>query len=331
MPSRQSWETIKKFLATAIDFLRQHNPLTLQNLSAALTFMRKSWRSIAILLPVFLLVYYVAGSWATHNIDKSVISGITRPDKGLATAETIQNLLRREVDDNMWTPNLPIIFPGYILDNMPQYQSGILKSLKTVVETLSRHYDSENLNKAAKLLNYPTNIWLLSKTENLALAPSSGAQYRKAYKLLNRFNNEPLLQKNDSNDVLIDTLHTILNNTNHILAELETQIREYSSNWTDNQADNVFYYNQGRIYGYYAIMKALSEDFKQQILDNGQYEAWTSVNKTLEDAFLLDPLIVRNGELSGSFSPNHLAILGYYTAKARTQLYQIMTALKKTH
>lgn len=329
MFNRQLWIKIRTGLIQAVNFIGRVNPITIKRLTAAMKYIKSSWKSIAIILPAFLVLYYVVGSWATHNIDKTSDIEIVKPAKGLAVAEASAWLIRREVDDKMWTPNLPLIFPGYVLDDMPAYQLGIMQTVKDAAKILAQNYDSDNLKRAAKLLSYPGNIWLLSKTENLALAPSSGAQYRKARKALMRFNEEDLTPKAADRQILITILSAFQKNAATIDSSLEKQVRENSSTWFDMQADNVFYLNQGRLYGNYVLFKALAEDFKPQILSAGQYEAWTSLLKTLSDGFNLNPFMVRNGEPDSSFAPNHLMVLNFYAVKARFQLNQIIAALKQ--
>lgn len=328
MPNKQQWEKARLRIKEILELVRRLNPLTKQRVLASFRFIRKSWKSIAIILPAFLVLYYGIGSWATDNIDKTLIVNQTKPEKGLALVDSAAKLITREVDDHMWTPNLPFVFPGYILDNMPQYQLGIIKSLQTVIKVLADNYDSQEINKASELLNYPGNVWLLSKTENLALAPSSGAQYRRARKALLRFNEETQIAKAAPNKILITILQKISANLAIMMSGLENQVRENSSDWLDNKADNVFYYNQGQLYGFYVIFKALAEDFEPQILAAGQYEKWTSLNKTLENGFLLNPAVVRNGEPDSLTAPNHLLAIGYYITKADLQLNKIINMLK---
>ncbi len=329
MPNKFQKETVKRHVKEILKVIRRISLQAKERIVPSLRFIRKSWKSIAIILPAFLLLYYIIGSWATHHIDKTLIDNMSRPDKGLVVVDSMARLITREVDDHMWTPNLPFVFPGYVLDNMPQYQLGIVQSLKSVAQVLARSYDSPDLNKAAELLKYPGNIWLLSKTENLSLAPSSGAQYRKARRALLQFNDKPLMPKAAPDRILTDVLRNIAKSLGKITLDIEKQVREYSSNWIDNQADNVFYYNQGKLYSFYVILKALAEDFKPQILAMEQYENWTFLNKTLEDGFLLEPLVVRNGRPDSAITPNHLLVLGYYAAKADLQLNKIIGALIK--
>ena len=105
--------------------------------------------------------------------------------------------------------------------------------------------------------------------------------------------------------------------------DLENQVQEFSSNWVDFKADDVFYYNQGRIYGFYIVLKALSADFKTYIVNAKQYETLTKVLKYLEDGIEIAPLMIRNGKINGTMSANHLMSLNYYIAKAQYHLNQI--------
>lgn len=329
MLNKQHLDTIKLRLSEVWEVIKRLNPITKERISASIVFVRKSWKSIIVILPVFLLLYYTVGSLATHNIDKSLIAMVKPATKGLTVVNSTADLIGREVDDNMWTPNLPIIFPGYVLDNMPQFQLGIINSLKMATIALSHNYESENLNQAAELLKYPGNIWLLSKTDNLSLAPSSGAQYRKARKELIKFNEGLIVPQATSSQILVNVLQVIQNNLGQVMGSLEKQTREHSTDFIDTKADDAFYYAQGQLYGDYVLLKALAEDFKEQILSADQYENLTILNKTLENGFLLEPWLVRNGEADAVFSANHLYVLNYYIAKSRYQLALIIKALQE--
>ena len=76
------------------------------------------------------------------------------------------------------------------------------------------------------------------------------------------------------------------------------------------------------------IMKAWGRDFKQVLLDSGQYENWTRVMRALENGVELSPAVVRNGELDSGFAANHLVSLGYYMLRAASLLDKIGDATK---
>lgn len=324
---------IKKFrirLSSWADFLKKQTSKAKYLLYKLFKLLQTYRRSIAIIVPFLIIVYYVLGSWATHNIDKRTDFSYIKTTNGLAVIDASAGLIKREVDDHMWTANLPFIFPGYVLDNMPQFQTGILRSVRVATQALAKaNPKSEDLQEAQKLLKYPANIWLLSKTENLKIAPSSGAQYRKARKALLRFNEEYRKQGLFSEKNLSELLNSLNLENNKISSSLEKQVREFSQDWIDFKADDTFYYNQGRLYGYYIILKALSEDYSAEFVKAELYGELTSLLKTLEDALRLDPVIIRNGEIDSLTAPNHLITLNFYTVKAQNQLNKIIAALKK--
>ena len=104
-------------------------------------------------------------------------------------------LINREVNENLWTANLPPFFPSYFLDNMPNYQQVIVSALAVTAAVIGEETQCpENgrekavMNGAAELLKYPGNVWLFAPDNKLKIAPSSASQYRKARKLLRDYN-----------------------------------------------------------------------------------------------------------------------------------------------
>ena len=309
MQKKQLWTMIKNKLHVIVKFFHEKNPINKEKIlsliiflkrvcKSAFSYIRRSWKSIAVVVPVFLVLYYVIGGYVTNTIDKDTSVEIKSDDQGFDFVATGAFLIKREVDDHMWTPNLPFIFPGYVLDNMPSFQ-------------------------ALKLLKYPTNIWILSKGENLALAPSSGAQYRKARKEMLNFNKNTDFAASDNKKVFLSFLTAMEKDLKKITDNIENQVREFSVDWIDFRADNIFYLNQGKIYGHYILLKAASQDFKHLIIETKQYEKLTSLLKYLEDAIMLNPIIVRNGQIESITGSNHLMVLNYYIAKSCYILNQI--------
>jgi hypothetical protein len=324
-------QKIKRILQVLLTLGRKSLPVIKTVCLRIAHFFRHSWKSIALIAPLVIFAYYVIGGSVSNKIDKSTDFEITQSGNahGLALVDASAALIYREVDDHIWTPNLPIIFPGYVLDNMPAFQTGIIRAERVLAHKLKKYFDSRDLEQAVDLLDYPTNVWLLSKTKNLALAPSSGAQYRKARQQLLRFNAD--LDKTHVDPRLLpDLLETFAHKFGKIEDTVARHVQEESSAWIDLKADDVFYNVQGRLYAYYVFLKALAVDFESAIVDADQYHQWTSMMKNLEDALALEPSIVRNGAPDSSFAPNHLLVLDDYVAKARYRLTDLTHALKRT-
>ena len=110
---------------------------------------------------------------------------------------------------------------------------------------------------------------------------------------------------------------------------LEAQIREESSSFTDFKADNVFFYAQGKAYGYYLMLQSLAHDYKDIIVSHDLYPLWTQMLSSLETAATIRPLLVRNGELDDTFAPNHLSYLSFYMLKAQKTMLTIADKLSE--
>lgn len=287
-------------------------------------YLWQSKRSVLWALPLMIVLYYLVGGWVTNKIEKNPDFKLEKTDNGTASVEIIKDLIKRETQQHMWTPSLPLLFPGYVLDNMPAFQSGLFKTLEHTTRVLAKICPNENLNQAARFLSYPQNLWLFSSTENLMPAPSSVAQYRKAHKALHRFLRENPSCLSEASKVLVPLLRGLRSNLSKTITQIEAEVREKSEQWGDATADTVFYEAQGRIYGAYALLRAISADYSAFLAQNELYANYTSIEKTLSDALLLDPLVIRNGKPESLTVPNHLLNLGYYTGKAMSQITDLI-------
>lgn len=289
-------------------------------------FVLSWWQLLLLAFASVIFLYYPLGGWMISNIDTSTDYEINTDNSQSATVEMMSFLVKREVSDNLWTPNLPFIFPSYFLDDMPSFQMGVISAISNMTTSFSRKLDktiaAENerpLKNAAELLRYPGTIWMFSPQNKLTPVPSATSQYKRARKQLIAYNqslregSEIFYKSPYDLAYFLQQMNKDLVRSNN---KLEDHIRENSSNFFDNRADNLFYYQKGKLYGYYLLFKALSYDYKEIILANDVYESWTKLMKALEDGSQLSPSIVRNGELDSTTAPNHLASIGWYTLKA---------------
>ena len=242
-------------------------------------------------------------------------------------------LIDREINKHLWTANLPFFFPAYVLDNMPAFQTGIIKALAPVIKTWGEQVqcpDDEKkqkyLSKAGELLGYPVDVWLLDNTNKLKIAPSSAAQYRKARKKIKDFNQalheEKCFWVRDGK-TLSALNETIIVGLEKVAKYVENEIREGSTGWFETQSDDVFYHNQGRVYAYMIMMKKLGRDYKQLLMSDGIYQEWTTAIRALQTATEINPIMVLNGDIKAGIKANHLVALGYYVLKAQNMLVKI--------
>ncbi len=152
---------------------------------------------IAISVVVLLLIYYLGGAWWVHKIDDDPAFTPPEPIAGGSHAvDMAAALINREVNVNGWPANDPFFMPGAILDNMPNYQTGMIYALSRFAielsDQLGRSRGSSSidpdLDRAAGLLKYPGNIWIFDFSRSLAPTASSESQYREARRALLEFN-----------------------------------------------------------------------------------------------------------------------------------------------
>ena len=297
-----------------------------------------SWpRAIVGTAVLVVILYYPVGGSMVEKIDRDLNFRIKTDDRISSTIDIMHILVDREINEHFWTANLPIFFPSYFLDNMPNYQMGMIKAIANVATPISeqiRCQDNEKeevyMKTAAELLSYPGDVWVFSPDNKLKIAPSSSSQYRKARKRLLDVNEvldaELCIWHRGSRD-LSSVVSKITADLGDISNKLEKQTDEESLSWFDIKSDDVFYISQGKIYVYAVLMKALAQDYKETILANNLYQDWTKAVRALENAVEIQPQMVRNGNLNSSFASNHLISMGYYAAKAENILLKINSTL----
>lgn len=320
-------------------WLKNSSLIKINPVNALVFFLKSWWHIVTVTAIAVICLYYPLGGWIINDIDTNTDYEIPlSAPKQSATIATTSYIVNREVNDKLWTPNLPFFFPSYFLDNMPSFQLGMINTAANTVLALSRimpplpagENKPNRLDTAVEMLQYPGTVWLFSLENNLVPAPSSTKQYRRAIRQLDKYNQAL------SAGIIVFTpragdLKTILaltgSNLKRANLDLEKQIREFSSSWFDGKADNVFYFNRGKAYATFLELQAIGRDYKEIIVAAGQYENWTIMLAALQKAAHISPMIIRNGELDSLTAPNHLAYLNGYILKARLLIRKISNQL----
>lgn len=315
---------------------------TIKNFCAPISTYLKSkitswWQVVLIILFCIVFLYYPIGGLIINDIDTSSDFHPQTSDGRLASVDTMSHLINREVHHKLWTPNLPFLFPSYILDNMPAFQQGIMST----VSQMSRAIDTLPLSKASdlarnarnegtKLLQYPPDIWLFSPQNKLLPVTSSNTQYKKARKNYNLFNQEiasgnAVLDCTPQNLLLMMLI--IKKDIESTISKTENHIREESISFVDFSADTVFYFEKGKLYAYSQILRDLSLDFKDTMIRYDIYQQWTSMLSALNDGGILDPLIIRNASPDSSIAPNHLVVINALASRSLDNINNIIIKL----
>lgn len=297
-----------------------------------------------IALAIIVLFYYPIGMLMVNNVDDNpdftpIGENAAKPSGSQAVA-MMTGLIDREVNDHSWVANDPFFQPGVMLDNMPNFQTGIMSALARfsfeMTDQVGRSRGSSeadpDLQKAAGLLQYPGDVWLWNPSVSLAPRASSESQYRAARKALLKYNVR--LAAGDATferraDNLMATIERIVSDLGSQSAVIDDEVRLHSSDFIDTNADDVFYNTKGKLYGYYLILKGLGEDFAPIIKEKNLTTNWARMLDTFREAAELSPLVVVNGTPDATFQPSHLASQGFYLLRARTQAREIANVLLK--
>jgi hypothetical protein len=294
------------------------------------------WRTIVVLL----LLYYPLGALVVEDIDDDpqfkaqVTAGESR------SVAIVVALVTREVDVHSWTPMQPFFMPSGALDNMPNFQRGIMAALgrfsTELMDQLGRTRGSSqtdrDLEQARGFLNEQPNVWIWQPTVSLWPSATSAQKYRAGRDRLVAYNKRlasgqaAFERRADNLQALIDRIASDHGSDSAII---DHHIVEKSGDIFDARCDDIFYFNKGRLYANYLLLRELGVDFQNVIRERELTNAWNGTVETFRVAAQLDPWVVWNGYPDGFLLPNHLAAQGFYLLRARTQLREISAILQK--
>jgi len=292
-------------------------------------------------LVVLFVLYMAVGAFIVHAVDDDPDFAAAAPVQGGSQAvEIAAALIEREAGGaHRWTANDPFFLPGWLLDNMPNYQQGIIYALSRFTAEMgdqigrsrgSSQVDPE-LDRATGLLRYPGTIWLFDLSTSWAPTASSESQYRAAARALRSYNDRvaagtaPFERRADNLLQTIDRFAADLGSQSSVIADHI----EASRGWIiDTQADDIFYATKGRLYAYFLVLRALGRDFEGVIAQSGATKIWDEMVDNLREAAELRPLVVMNGRADAMFQPNHLAVQGFFLLRARTQMRELSNVLR---
>ncbi|MGD9637630.1 MAG: hypothetical protein AB7U85_01055 [Alphaproteobacteria bacterium] len=289
------------------------------------------WRHTVVVLGIILLLYYPIGGLLINKIDDNSNLNVINKTGEINSINAVIKLINREVEQNVWTANQPFFFPAAILDNMPAYQTGIISALADFIDIWNFLDDSsENLARASDFLKYPSNIWIIDFSKSWLPLASTNKQYRNASQEL-VFYNSYIAQNGLPFILKSSTLKTILQQiNNHLLAavsDIQNQITSGSKKIIDFDSDNVFYYGKGSCYGYYIILKELENDYINVIKAQNIENEWQEMLDLIQEASLLNPMIVINAAPDASFLPSHLTAQGFYLTQSSIKINKIIQNL----
>ena len=300
----------------------------------------KILKRILIGFGVLLLLYYPAGMLMIHTVNDDPDFGAQNPTRGSNAVAVSIALIEREVEQNGWVSNDPFFKPGYFLDNMSNFQTGIISAIARfsyeLVDQLGRTRGSSSvdpdLQEVSGLLQYAGDIWWWNPSTSLMPVSTSEQQYIKAMNQLIVYN-ERLARGNavfeKRADNLLATLDRISLDLGTSSASIDVYIQDGFGCMLDFGADDLFFNVKGQAYAYRLILQGLRKDFETVIDSRDIASIWDEMEASFNSIIAMDPLVVSNCEVDGLLFQNHLAAQGFYLLRARTQLKEITNILLK--
>lgn len=286
----------------------------------------------------FMAIYYPAGMILTHKVDDDPGFMPVKTQGGSYSVDMTIGLIEREVETHSWVANNPWFYANWPLDNMPNFQQGIIDALSRftleMTDQIGRIRGSSqvdaDLEKAAGHLRIPGDRWTFDlKTSYLPVATAE-AEYKAGAEALKRYNarlSQGIGVFDPRADNLIGVLDRVSADIGSASAALDASIEDL--NTFSTASDDIFYRTKGRLYGYLMLMTALRVDFEKVIAEKDLINLWAETTESLRQAVALDPLLVLNAAPDSTFFASHLTAQGFYLLRARTQIREISNVLLK--
>jgi hypothetical protein len=300
---------------------------------------RRMWW-LAGVLAAFLVVYYPVGMILYHTIDDDVDMQPSKEasvEGGSRAVAIVVTMLNQQTE--YWAPNKPFWMPAAALDNMPNFQLGMVYAMSRFTIELGDYLGrvrgssslDPNLDLAAGLLKYDGTTWYWGQG-NILPMPTAESRYREAAEALMRYNRDVGAGKSNYDrraDNLIAFLDRVAADLGSASSALDARMNESSAGYFDREADDLFYDVKGKLYAYHMILREIGVDFEGVIAQKQATGIWTNMLSSLRKAAMMDPLIVANGEPGSLFVPSHLSELGFDLLRARTQIREATDSLQK--
>jgi len=300
---------------------------------------RRIWWLVSLLV-AFLVVYYPVGMVLYQTIDDDVDMQPAPQhvvEGGSRAVAIVVTMLEQQTE--YWAPNKPFWMPAAALDNMPNYQLGMVYAMSRFAIELGDYLGrvrgsssmDPNLDQAAGLLKYDGTTWYWGQG-NILPMPTAESRYREAAKELTTYNTRVGAGQANYDkraDNLIAFLDRVAADLGSASAALDSRVTESDAGYFDTKADDLFYDIKGRLYAYHMILREIGVDFEAVIAQKQATGIWTNMLSSLRKAAVMDPLVVANGEPGSLFIPSHLSELGFDLLRARTQIREATDSLQK--
>lgn len=295
-------------------------------------------RGTFLVAAVVVLYFGVLGSMM-HRVDTDLdFAPANAVEGGSHAVNMAAGLIKRETVSNRWTANDPGFYPTAFLDNTPNFQRGLMRAISRFAVELEDQVGrmrgssaiDPDLQRAAGLLQFPTDVWFFNLEESFLPVQPSDHQYRTAMEALEAYNARVAAGQavfETRADALAATVQRITSELGARAALTDAHLRR-DSFVVDFTTDDIFYFNKGVAYGNYLLIRELGRDFAALIESQGLTSIWTQTLDSLRSAALLRPAVVLNGGGDTSVLANHLHMQGFYIKRAILQLDEVAQVIR---
>jgi len=265
-----------------------------------------------------------------------------------AIVDVTADLIDFNVNENAWISSMLLYKLGLFgldwdktpwFDNKASFQRGVNQAVRRtaveLVDSLGRVRGTSGINgdlqRARGNLQFDEETWYFGSDSLLPKTPTP-TYYRTAMADLRKFNTS--LEACDAifdgrSDNLIEFLDRITNDIGSTSDIIRRQSEFENGGWFDTRADDRFWFAYGQLYGYYGILSAAGADFDAVIKARGIGPLWTESIKQLRSALRIQPAIISNGREDGWIMPTHLATMGFYILRVRSNLVEMRDVLAR--
>ncbi len=265
-----------------------------------------------------------------------------------AIVDVTADLIDMNVNQNAWISSMILYKLGLFgldwddtpfFDNKASFQRGVNQAIRRtsieLVDTLGRIRGTSqidnNLQDARGNMQFDEYTWYFGLNPFGVKTPTP-AFYRSAIEDLRAFNDR--LERCDAvfdarADNLIAFIDRIASDIGSTSAILRERSENYNLGWFDTRADDRFWFSYGQLYGYYGILHAAAADFEDVIKQRSVGPLWQMTEQQFRAALNIQPFIISNGNESGWLMPTHLATMGFYVLRARSNLVELRSVLDR--
>ncbi|CAD7024536.1 hypothetical protein REJC140_00487 [Pseudorhizobium endolithicum] len=265
-----------------------------------------------------------------------------------AIVDVVADMIDVNVNQNAWISSMLLYRLGLFgidwdhtpfLDNKASFQRGVNQAVRRtsveLVDTLARVRGTSGINNdlqdARNNLQFDEYSWYFGLSPFGPKTPTP-SYYRAAIDSFRKFNTDLAACRatfDSRADNLVQFVDRIANDLGSTSAILRERSEHYNAGWFDTRADDRFWFAYGQLYGYYAILSAAGADFSQVIRERNLGPLWTETLEQFRSALRIQPAIISNGREDGWIMPTHLATMGFYILRVRSNLVEVRSVLDR--